>query len=87
MLHDTLFSYSTARVAEDLEEEVAREVDKVLNEILTGKLVEAPSVPDGSVRGEDIPERQPAAVTATGGDAPDEDWNEVHQRLEALRSD
>jgi hypothetical protein len=66
-------------IAEEFEDEVQTEVDRVLDEILKGKLVEAPSVPAGSisVAPEQIEEPTPAT----------EDWSDMHQRLEALRSD
>jgi len=74
MMEDTLDNMEP----EEFEEEVQTEVDRVLDEILKGKLVEAPSVPAGSIS---VAPEQVAEEPAT------EDWSEMHQRLEALRSD
>ncbi len=57
-------------------------MDKVLDEIFKGKLTEAPAVPVGSVSvaGHELDEEATTAVVAN-------DFDEVHKRLEALRSD
>ena len=65
---------------EEFEEDAQREVDKVLDEILHGKLAEAPKVPAGSVSvAQEDEDYEPAKIA--------EDMDDVHKRLEALRSD
>ncbi len=69
---------------EELEDDVQAEVDKVLNEITTGKLKEAPKLPEASV---DLPEPElenPAAEEEE--EEAEEDIEEMQSRLQALRS-
>lgn len=70
----------------ELDEDVQKEVDKVLDEIMSGKLSKAPAAPEASIRlpepgSEELnnPEEEEEAEV-------EEDLEEMQSRLQALRS-
>ncbi len=72
---------------DDLEEDVQLEVDKVISEIMTGKISKAPVAAEASI---DLPEPskeelQPDEVEEEQEEAQD-DLEEMQSRLQALRS-
>merc|ERR1711993_171379 len=69
---------------DELEEDVQKEVDKVLNEIMSGKISKAPMVPEASI---DIPEPSKEEPNVEEEEAEvEEDLEETQSRLQALRS-
>nr|ACI68209.1 Charged multivesicular body protein 3 [Salmo salar] len=66
---------------DEMEEAAEAEVDKILFEITAGALGKAPSkVTDA------LPEMEPPAAAAASEDESEEDIEEMHSRLAALRS-
>ncbi|XP_036323703.1 charged multivesicular body protein 3 [Rhagoletis pomonella] len=83
MLDETMDSLEET---EEMEEEAAKEVDKVLWEITDGKLGEAPLPPEGiAAEKQDVPA---ATVTASEDEAgeEEEELQEMQSRLASLRS-
>ena len=73
--------------ADELEEDVQAEVDKVLNELTTDvgkKLASAPKITsEASIS---LPEPGEATLEAEDGDEVQEDLEEMQERLQALKS-
>lgn len=68
----------------ELDDDVQKEVDKVLDEIMTGKLTKAPAAPEASIR---LPEPGNEELNAEEDEAEvEEDLEEMQSRLQALRS-
>ena len=70
--------------SEDLEEDVQQEVDKVISEIMAGKVSKAPMVPQASIvlpepSNEDVETEEPEPEA-------EDDLEEMQSRLQALRS-
>ena len=71
--------------SEDLDEDVQQEVDKVISEIMAGKVTKAPIVPQASIvlpepSNEDVETEEPEH------EVEEEDLEEMQSRLQALRS-
>ncbi|XP_021438666.1 charged multivesicular body protein 3 isoform X2 [Oncorhynchus mykiss] len=78
MLEDT---FESMEDDDEMEEAAEAEVDKILFEITAGALGKAPSkVTDA------LPEMEPPAAAAASEDESEEDIEEMHSRLAALRS-
>uniref|UniRef100_A0A4W5R914 Charged multivesicular body protein 3 n=1 Tax=Hucho hucho TaxID=62062 RepID=A0A4W5R914_9TELE len=78
MLEDT---FESMEDDDEMEEAAEAEVDKILFEITAGALGKAPSkVTDA------LPEMEPTAAAAASEDESEEDIEEMHSRLAALRS-
>ncbi|XP_070983980.1 charged multivesicular body protein 3 isoform X1 [Oncorhynchus clarkii lewisi] len=78
MLEDT---FESMEDDDEMEEAAEAEVDKILFEITAGALGKAPSkVTDA------LPEMEPRAAAAASEDESEEDIEEMHSRLAALRS-
>ena len=70
--------------SDDLEEDVQQEVDKVISEIMAGKVSKAPMVPQASIvlpepSNEDVETEEPEPEA-------EDDLEEMQSRLQALRS-
>ena len=80
MMEDTMEMYED----DELEEDVQQEVDKVLAEIMSGKISKVPAVPEASI---DLPEPSKEEVNVEEEEAEvEDDLEEMQSRLQALRS-
>ncbi|XP_045596565.1 charged multivesicular body protein 3 [Procambarus clarkii] len=77
MLEDTMETLEP----EELEEEAQKEVDKVLWEITAGQLGKAPAMVSDA-----LPAEPEGATALVSDEEPEEDMEEMRNRLEALRS-
>ena len=81
-MEDTMEMYED----DELEEDVQQEVDKVLAEIMSGKISKVPAVPEASI---DLPEPSKEEVNVEEEEAEaevEDDLEEMQSRLQALRS-
>jgi len=82
MLEDTL---GDAFEDEELDEDIQKEVDKVLNELTADKMKAAPKLPEAPAASVDLPdEEEEEEVVAE--DEKEEEIEEMQSRLQALRS-
>lgn len=68
---------------DELEEDVQEEVDKVIAEIMTGKVSKAAAVPEASIV---LPEPSKEELQPEEPEEEEEDLEEMQERLQALRS-
>merc|ERR1712045_861899 len=76
MMDDT---FEALEDQDELEEDVQTEVDKVISEIMAGKISKMPAAPEASI---DLPEPSREELEPNE----EEDLEEMTQRLQALRS-
>eukprot|EP00093_Oithona_nana_P010076 10076.XXX_607217_606477_1 [CDS] Oithona nana genome sequencing. len=83
MMEDT---FESLEDQDELEDDVQNEVDKVISEIMAGKISKMPAAPEASI---DLPEPSREELEPKEEEEPEaeeEDLEEMAQRLQALRS-